>query len=700
MVTRVFSKQVLAVAIVVLFVVMGVGALGHPKTAQAASTFIVTSTLDTSDLTPGDNICDDGAGNCTLRAAIEEANANANPSEQDTINFGLSGPADFTNASLNGYTFTPGSPYPDIVESVVIDGFTQFGAQANTNNIDSSLNSILLIQVSGGPSLGGLLVAAGPNIIIKGLVMNGITQPLSGAVIVTNDATNTQIFGNYLGTDPAGLNASPNYAGIVLQGCSGARVGSTNNSDRNLLSGNSAAVVLVNCSGSFIEGNFVGPDATGSVASGLSSTGIGVAILGTSTTNNVIGGPSSSSQNIIAGNATGISSYTTAALGTPTRNAFTGNAIYDNGIGIDLAQDIDNDFWPDTDTGPNTNDAGDADTGANDYLNTPVMLSTVYSPTVGRLYVHFDLDVTGSPSDTYDVEFYANDTNAPGNGKTLLYRQDNVSAGSNKIYYFAPLNSYDPTGKYITATVTQHDASFSNQGLGSTSEFSAPMAVSLGVLDIDISKELINANEVRSGGVADYRITITNNGQAPAYMASGEEGQDAVFYDLPSPGLTFEISPDGGLACQIPSDAEREQFTTNYAMHHTDYGLMYCVFAQTQIILPGQSVSAVARFRVGDIPANGLTNFILLGSSDDDPGWQQVMQVVGPMQQTPGDFLDEYESGVLRGNGNLAVARFIPSSNNLASSGQNTAHALYGALVLCTMAVSFVIRRRQLVRLR
>ena len=127
---------------------------------------------------------------------------------------------------------------------------------------------------------------------------------------------------------------------------------------------------------------------------------------------------------------------------------------------------------------------------------------------------------------------------------------------------------------------------------------------------------------------------------------------------------------------------------------------MYCVFAQTQIILPGQSVSAVARFKVGNIPASGLANFILLGSSDDDPGWQQVMQVVGPMQQTPGDFLDEYESGVLRGNGNLAVARFIPSSNKLASSGQNTAHALYGALVLCTMAVSFVIHRRQLVRLR
>src|SRR3954447_12710061 len=41
--------------------------------AAQATTFNVNSTADTSDATP-DGICDDGAGACTLRAAIDEAN--------------------------------------------------------------------------------------------------------------------------------------------------------------------------------------------------------------------------------------------------------------------------------------------------------------------------------------------------------------------------------------------------------------------------------------------------------------------------------------------------------------------------------------------------------------------------------------------------------------------------------------------------
>jgi CSLREA domain-containing protein len=47
------------------------------------ATFTVNSTGDASDATPGDGVCDDGGGNCTLRAAIQEANANPG---QDTVN--------------------------------------------------------------------------------------------------------------------------------------------------------------------------------------------------------------------------------------------------------------------------------------------------------------------------------------------------------------------------------------------------------------------------------------------------------------------------------------------------------------------------------------------------------------------------------------------------------------------------------------
>jgi hypothetical protein len=48
-----------------------------------AQDFSVSSSLDTLDLTPGDGICADTNGECSLRAAIMESNAN---SDQNTIN--------------------------------------------------------------------------------------------------------------------------------------------------------------------------------------------------------------------------------------------------------------------------------------------------------------------------------------------------------------------------------------------------------------------------------------------------------------------------------------------------------------------------------------------------------------------------------------------------------------------------------------
>src|SRR5581483_8003737 len=39
------------------------------------TSFTVNSLADAGDATPGDGVCNDGTGNCTLRAAIQEANA-------------------------------------------------------------------------------------------------------------------------------------------------------------------------------------------------------------------------------------------------------------------------------------------------------------------------------------------------------------------------------------------------------------------------------------------------------------------------------------------------------------------------------------------------------------------------------------------------------------------------------------------------
>lgn len=58
----------------ILVLVFSLAAIGSPSPVQAA-TFTVNSTADATDANPGDGVCDDGMGNCTLRAAIMEANA-------------------------------------------------------------------------------------------------------------------------------------------------------------------------------------------------------------------------------------------------------------------------------------------------------------------------------------------------------------------------------------------------------------------------------------------------------------------------------------------------------------------------------------------------------------------------------------------------------------------------------------------------
>src|SRR5262245_54350739 len=55
-------------------IVLGLGLLVAPRPAQAA-TLMVDTTDDGVDVTPGDGKCETSTGGCTLRAAIQEANA-------------------------------------------------------------------------------------------------------------------------------------------------------------------------------------------------------------------------------------------------------------------------------------------------------------------------------------------------------------------------------------------------------------------------------------------------------------------------------------------------------------------------------------------------------------------------------------------------------------------------------------------------
>lgn len=132
--------------------------------ARAAG-FTVTAVADAGDSSPGDGVCDDGAGQCTLRAAIEEANA-------------LPG-ADTITLTAGTYTLSLGELA--ITSDVVIDG--------NGAIVDANLAS-RVFNISGPNlvTLNDLTVRRGREIQGGGLYHNGGELTLNAVTMTLNYA--------------------------------------------------------------------------------------------------------------------------------------------------------------------------------------------------------------------------------------------------------------------------------------------------------------------------------------------------------------------------------------------------------------------------------------------------------------------------------------------------------------------------------
>lgn len=118
---------------------------------------------------------------------------------------------------------------------------------------------------------------------------------------------NSQFQGNWVGVDSSGLVTLSNGTGAF--GTAGLHVfgpnntiGGTTPSAANVISGNAYYGVEIEGSGSLLQGNFIGTDATGNVAIG---NAFGVSILDRGS-NITIGGPSPGAGNLISGNGGGI----------------------------------------------------------------------------------------------------------------------------------------------------------------------------------------------------------------------------------------------------------------------------------------------------------------------------------------------------------------------------------------------------------
>ncbi|MFC1540089.1 kelch repeat-containing protein [Gemmatimonadota bacterium] len=273
---------------------------------EPASSFIVVTNMD-----------DSGAG--SLRQAILEANLEP---EKDVIQFEIPG--------AGPHTIQPGSPLPDIIYPVVIDGFSQASSSPNTQGTTLGLNHDLRIILDGsiaGPGASGLLISGGDS-KIRGLVINNFTR--SGMRITALGGN--VIEGNFIGTDAAGVADQGNgLTGIEIIDSPDNVIGGTRTRARNLISGNNTTAVTiqgVSATANKIQGNLIGSDVTGTAAlANGSDTQLG-AIYILDAPGNTVGGAVPEARNLISGNtARGIMVTGIDATGTIIQGNYIGTTV-------------------------------------------------------------------------------------------------------------------------------------------------------------------------------------------------------------------------------------------------------------------------------------------------------------------------------------------------------------------------------------
>src|SRR5450755_4243649 len=194
------------------------------------------------------------------------------------------------------HTISLASDLPTVTDAVLIDGYSQPGSSANTSaNGD---NAVLLVELHGeGP---GANVAIGLHLTngattVRGLVINNCAS--IGIAIAVGGCT---ITGNFLGTDATGTIALSNSAGVVVESNEGTTtIGGLAPDARNVISGNGSTGVTNFASGNtVIQGNFIGTTATGTLAL---RNGLGIFLNGSA--GDVIGGTATGAGNVISGNS-------------------------------------------------------------------------------------------------------------------------------------------------------------------------------------------------------------------------------------------------------------------------------------------------------------------------------------------------------------------------------------------------------------
>jgi len=297
----------------------------------AQQTFQVDSRGDAGDANVGDGSCETAGGVCTLRAAIEEANADG---ADDTIEFG-------NIPTTGGFAVISPSSEFQVIETVTIDGTT-------APNWSSPGPPVVVLDGNGisGTSEDGIDIrsAAASETSVSALAVNNFPDD---GINILFDAADVTVTYCYVGIDVNGTTAAGNGDnGVEISADDafiGARVvssplGSTV-AGRNVISGNEGDGIFVNASNTIISQNYIGTTSSGEAELGNGENGVRV----DSGTGNEIGFVSSSFLNtfylgsVISGNTENgiiLSGGTATVLGNNIGTSADGQSDLPNDTGI------------------------------------------------------------------------------------------------------------------------------------------------------------------------------------------------------------------------------------------------------------------------------------------------------------------------------------------------------------------------------
>jgi CSLREA domain-containing protein len=243
---------------------------------SSAATFVVNTTSDSLPPEHGESCHAEPGEECTLREAIDAANADTGTADKIT----------FTALTAGDALQVEENALPTIYGPVAIEGDTAQGATAGVPAL--LLEPVNFELAQGEPAI---IVLAGSGTRIEGLAIGGFGTGIEIGPEEGESPADTEICGDYLGTDLSGEVADPNQTGIEIrrgeeasEWPTGTVIGSGSSTCAgNVISGNNGYGIVDEGVETTIAGNSIGigsqpagarlPNGSGGILEGGNATG-------------------------------------------------------------------------------------------------------------------------------------------------------------------------------------------------------------------------------------------------------------------------------------------------------------------------------------------------------------------------------------------------------------------------------------------